>query len=66
METEAIRKKLEQNAIPFSEELPGRIAAYLKLLQEWNPLLNPKKGIWLSIYLPASVPPTPKVCTKFM
>lgn len=36
METEAIRKKLEQNAIPFSEELPGRIAAYLKLLQEWN------------------------------
>ena len=36
MEIEVIREKLEQNEIPFSEELPGKLAAYLKLLLEWN------------------------------
>lgn len=36
MEIRQIRLKLEQNEIPFREDLPEKLNIYLELLREWN------------------------------
>ena len=36
METARIRLSLEQNEIPFSEDLPEKLNIYLSLLNDWN------------------------------
>jgi 16S rRNA (guanine527-N7)-methyltransferase len=36
MTEKTIRDRLEDNGIPFREELPERLAVYFSLLQEWN------------------------------
>ena len=38
MEIRQIRLKLEQNEIPFREDLPEKLNIYLELLREWNRL----------------------------